>query len=74
MEERMPYSGEDDRSLPVNVKAMLKKDRRQWVHIFNSVLSSSIEKGGKMEEAETLAFTEANGVLKKEGKSKSAAS
>jgi hypothetical protein len=71
-EEKMPYSGENDRNLPVNVKKMAKKDRRQWVHIFNSVLSSSIEKGEKMEECEKLAYTEANGVLKKEGKSKSA--
>jgi hypothetical protein len=62
----MPYSGENDQNLPTNVKSMGKKDRRQWVHIFNSVLSSSIEKGKGMEECETLAFTEANGVLKKE--------
>jgi len=62
----MPYSGENDRNLPANVKPMSKKDRRQWVHIFNSVLSSSLEKGKSMEESETLAFTEANGVLKKE--------
>jgi hypothetical protein len=62
----MPYSGENDRNLPVNVKTMSKKDRRQWVHIFNSVLSTCLEKGGKMEDCETLAFKEANGVLKKE--------
>jgi hypothetical protein len=62
----MPYSGENDQGLPANVKSMAKKDRRQWVHIFNSVLSSCLEKGEKMEECETLAFKEANGVLKKE--------
>jgi hypothetical protein len=62
----MPYSGESDPNLPTNVKSMSKKERRQWVHIFNSVLSTCREKGGAMEECETLAFKEANGVLKKE--------
>jgi len=62
----MPYSNENDPKLPVNVKAMNKKDRRQWVHIFNSVMAAEIEKGHKMEDCETLAYTEANGVLKKE--------
>lgn len=62
----MPYSGANDPDLPANVKKMSVKQRRQWVHIFNSALSSALEKGESREESERRAYAEANGVLKKE--------
>ena len=62
----MPYTRANDHNLPSNVKSMEKKERRQWIHIFNSVIATCLEKGGTNQDCETLAFKEANGVLKKE--------
>lgn len=52
----MPYSGAADATLPRNVKKLAAHKRRQWVHIFNSVLS----RGG----SEGSAFRQANGRVK----------
>lgn len=54
----MPYSGADDPNLPDNVKNLPEEKRKQWVHVFMSVL----KKGG----SESSAFAQANGVVKKE--------
>lgn len=51
-----PYSGGSDPKLPPNVKKMPAKKRRQWVHIFNSELSSHGD--------ESRAFAAANGATK----------
>lgn len=59
----MPYSGPSDKSLPKNVKELGDKQRRQWVHIFNSTHAACQKKGG--EDCESVAFERANGVLKK---------
>lgn len=56
----MPYSGADDKDLPENVKKLSKKQRKQWVEIFNS----TIKDGGD----ESKAFRYANGVIKKQAK------
>lgn len=57
----MPYSPDNVEKLPKNVQAMDEKSRRQWCDIWNSVYAKHGDEG--------LAFREANGVLKKEGKS-----
>jgi hypothetical protein len=62
----MPYTDENDPSLPKNVKKMPAKKRRQWVVIFNNVLSKCIKDGGNQTDCETSAFKQANGVLKEE--------
>ena len=59
----MPYSGPDDKSLPSNVKKLSSKQRRQWVHVFNSAHKSCLAKGGK--NCEAFAFKNANGVMMK---------
>lgn len=51
----MPYT-EDSDNLPSNVKEMPEKKRRQWIHIFNSAISSG--------DDEATAFRKANGATK----------
>jgi cation transport regulator ChaB len=62
----MPYSGADDENLPSNVQELPKKDREQWVEVFNSAYASCIADGGSESECETSAFKQANGVVKEE--------
>lgn len=50
-----PYSGGDDPSLPPNVKKMPPKRRRQWVHVFNSSLSSHGDEGRAFAAANSVA-------------------
>lgn len=60
----MPYTP-NSKNLPANVKKMGAKDKRQWCHVWNSAYKSCVAKGTDTKACETLAFTEANGVVAK---------
>jgi hypothetical protein len=60
----MPYSVGSSKNLPSNVKQLSAKKKRQWVHTFNSSYASAISSGKSEKEAESVAFRNANGVVK----------
>ena len=57
----MPYSSVDD--IPGNVP---KDKEKQWLEVFNSSFSAEKKKGKNDKEAESVAFRNAYGVVKKE--------
>jgi 2'-5' RNA ligase len=69
-EVEMPYLNADDPKLPDNIKELPKDKREQWVAIFNDVYESAIDDEKTEEEAEKLAFTQANGVVFKKNPDK----
>lgn len=63
----MPYTSVDQ--VPANVPEDKKK---QWMHVWNSAYDNAKKAGKSDKEAESTAFAEANGVIKKEQKQMSA--
>jgi len=57
----MPYTDENDASLPESVQKLSDKDRRQWVAVFNSAFEKCTSEGGA--DCEASAFAQANGVV-----------
>ena len=57
----MPFSGPGDESLPSNVKKLSAARRQRWVSVFNSSHSRC---KGSSKECDTVAFRNANGVIK----------
>jgi hypothetical protein len=53
----MPYSGGSDPKLPANVKKLSAKRRRQWVHVWQSMMDRTGD--------ESKAFAAANSVVKR---------
>lgn len=58
----MPYSGASDAKLPNHVKKLPVKQRRQWVHVWDSTYKGCQAKDG--EDCEGTAARAANGVVK----------
>ncbi len=59
----MPFSSTSE--LPAFVKKMPAKKQRQWMSVFNSAFSKAVNDGRSKKDAETAAFSQANGVVKK---------
>ena len=59
----LPYTGPDDKSLPSNVLKLAKKQRAQWVEVWNSAYERCDDDDPKACEA--AAFRQANGTIKK---------
>jgi hypothetical protein len=55
-------------NVPDNVKKYPEKTRRQWAHVWNSSYRRCKAKGGSDKACESVAFRNANGVLKRQGK------
>lgn len=47
----MPYSGVNDPSLPSNVRKLSEKQRRQWLHVYNSVRARGYSDGEAIHRA-----------------------
>ena len=58
--EKRPYASVAD--VPDSVPAAHKK---QWMEVWNSVYAAAVKDGKSAKDAETAAFTQANGVIKK---------
>jgi len=59
----MPFSSTSD--LPAFVKKMPAKKQRQWMAVFNSAFAKATKEGKSTKDAESSAFAQANGVVKK---------
>lgn len=59
----MPFSSTSE--LPSHVKKLPAKKQRQWMAVFNSAFSKAIKDGRSKKDAESSAFAQANGVVKK---------
>lgn len=59
----MPFSSVNE--LPPHVKKMPAKKQRQWMSVFNSAFSKAIKDGRSKKDAESSAFAQASGVVKK---------
>ena len=59
----MPFSSTSD--LPAFVKKMPAKKQRQWMSVFNSAFAKAKKEGKSASDAESSAFAQANGVVKK---------
>lgn len=60
----MPFSGPNDAGLPASVKKLPLQKRRQFVAVFNSVLSKCRQGGGTVKFCEGRAFPQAHGAVK----------
>lgn len=60
----MPYSSID--MLPENIKKLPKNRQRQWMEVWNSAYKKAKDEGTSDSDAESSAFAQANGVIKKE--------
>lgn len=60
----MPFSSVSD--LPANVKKLSAKKQRQFMAVFNSAFSAATKEGKSTKDAESSAFAQANGVVKKD--------
>jgi len=65
LSKNMPYESVAD--LPSNIKKLPAKKQRQFMAVFNSSYAKCQEDGGK--DCDSVAFRNANGVLKKQEKS-----
>ena len=59
----MPYSSVSD--LPSSIKKLPDKKQRQWLSVFNGAYKRAKEDGKSAKDAESSAFAQANGVVKK---------
>ncbi len=60
----MPFSSVS--KLPAFVKKMPAKKQRQWMSVFNSAFAKATKEGKSTKDAESSAFAQANGVVKKD--------
>ena len=60
----MPFSSTSE--LPSFVKKMPTKKQRQWMAVFNSAFAKAKKEGKSKKDAESSAFAQANGVVKKD--------